>query len=530
MADAWKRGDTVELILHAAHSGLDISTELGELDSDFLPGLEQVDDMGDGRYVMSYTLSETNDADPGTHAISVTLSDWAGRRRTFHDLKLDYVSDQPIVTHAIDGLSANNLSMAPGDVTIKGKVTYDDMVQSAVADSTRVDHPQYANMTTMFVTTPVVDTKIEVSDECGSVFNTTTAADGTWQVIAPNPGIFCRKFTAKLYTTAQKNPVNVQVGSLTTHVAVLGSVTVGTSNVGEINTRWFIGTREHGAIAILMEGVKRQKWIKTYLGTRYTAAQLPRLNYVYDFNRCDVSPFSFTSSNGTVNICSQTGNRNELDDHIINHETFHWYGVNFMPEHDGNGSGSPDQAGGFGEGFATVMAGISISSLWNFKTIVGNAENMDFNGNFKSDGDGTLVAALPDDLYATQSDKCCGGWSWRILRDFFDTSPPEPEDTFTRYSLLGQTNPLHQDYGAFDGTGNATGYQDVIVKYLGGKNIAGNSSRPPLSRGFANLDMTEFLDGALCRGLSTRTSLEKIAKTVMDFRAYVSTDAPMSCP
>ena len=90
---------------------------------------------------------------------------------------------------------------------------------------------------------------------------------------------------------------------------------------------------------------------------------------------------------------------------------------------------------------------------------------------------------------------------------------------------------MHQDYGAFDGTGNATGYQDVIVKYLGGKNIAGNSSRPPLDdRGFANLDMTEFLDGALCRGLSTRTSLEKITRTVMDFRSYEPALAPPTCP
>ena len=90
---------------------------------------------------------------------------------------------------------------------------------------------------------------------------------------------------------------------------------------------------------------------------------------------------------------------------------------------------------------------------------------------------------------------------------------------------------MHQDYGAFDGTGNATGYQDVIVKYLGGKNIAGNSSQPPLnSQGFTGLDMTEFLDGALCRGLSTSTALTKIAKTVMDFRAYLPQNAPVSCP
>ena len=223
---------------------------------------------------------------------------------------------------------------------------------------------------------------------------------------------------------------------------------------------------------------------------------------------------------------------------VLGHETYHWFQHKFMAALDGN-AGPNAWAGAFGEGFASMMMKELLNTVWKFNSFngVSQSELLDFQGNFKRDNGGTgdFVAALPLNLYAITGDQGSGGWSWRILWDFQDGTGAEPANVFTRYDngsgLIISSNPTMTNFGTFDTFGSAADFRDVIVKYLGGGLMPANPARPNIdTRGAIGLDMTEFLDGVLCRNHEDWVDIEPVIHDMMQFSAYNHLSAPPSCP
>ena len=74
-----------------------------------------------------------------------------------------------------------------------------------------------------------------------------------------------------------------------------------------------------------------------------------------------------------------------------------------------------------------------------------------------------------------------GGWSWRILWDFYDSDSgnigvAEPESNFTREPYGGAAG--FTDYGDFDQVGDPLVFHDIVLRYLGGNLVSGNLSVP----------------------------------------------------
>ena len=92
--------------------------------------------------------------------------------------------------------------------------------------------------------------------------------------------------------------------------------------------------------------------------------------------------------------------------------------------------------------------------------------------------------------------------------------------------------------GDFDRVGTPDSFDDVIRNYLGGTLIYGNLPADPNdedfhydARGYLGVDMTEFLDGALCRNSwNNPNDLELLVRDVMGFKAYDPNKAPVVCP
>lgn len=453
-----------------------------------------------------------------------------------------YFPSGPNFTGAI-GLPDWTLDKAPpNNIMMKGRLTYQQLIQSGTPNPEHVLHPQVGTLSLTSRTAPVRRATIEISDTCSHTYKTQTQEDGSWAAWVPKQ---CtnKDYTvrAKPVTTFGMFNVATRDGNDQTHVS-----TIGTANIPGSSHDW--GSKhyghtdiEYGEFSTFMAGIRVQEWAKPYLVGDGKVNLFPALFFKFVAGQDAPGNCAGTScySGQTITVGAGAKNPDHKDEWTLAHESYHWFQDMFMAKFDGN-AGSNAWAGAFGEGFASMMQRELLTTTWVFKMFeagVGEAENPDFQGNFKEAGGvkGNWKEALPLDLYAVTGDQGSGGWSWRILSDFFDGSETEVHGTFTRYTsdgAIASANPTMTNFGtAFDTVGSAAMFQDVIVRYLGGHFMPANASRPDLdSRGEVGLDMTEFLDGILCRGHEDWVDMEPLVLDMMDFQAYDPNSGPPSCP
>lgn len=393
-------------------------------------------------------------------------------------------------------------------------------------------------------TNPLRRMTVDVSDTCSHTYTTRTSETGFWHMYVPKE---CVNTT---YTVEARAETSFGIYSVRSrdfdenvHVVEVGSASVpGTSKWWGV-THFDALTAEFGFFSTFMVGLEVQEWAKPYLVGDAKVSGFPWLNFSFEAGELADADCGKTSCYGdqVIYVGSGPDNKDEFDEWALTHECFHWFQDMFMAKLNGNESSSPYAwAGAFGEGFASTMPAIMRGDVWTYTYLKGWADAglIEFQGSFTEAGGipDNWFPALPFDLYNTENDKANGGWSGRILWDFFDDSDIEPEREFARYdddgsSDISVSNPTVVDYGIqFDDIGSASAFQDVIVRYLGGNYMPANSYRPSLdSRGSLGLDMTEFLDGMICRGHYEWEDMEYIVFDMMDFN-YDFTNAPSSCP
>jgi len=459
-----------------------------------------------------------------------------------------YTSGGPSFTAAIplpdpwivDKQPANTISMV-------GRLAYHRMRQVGKPNPMDERHPQFASVTLAHeLLIPLRRVTVQVSDTCSHTYTTETNKNGTWHIYVPKQ---CEDAT---YTVTAKPLTSFGVYRVRTwdFDDVVASIEIGSADVPGTSKHW--GTTHfetnassYGLWATFNVGLQVQEWAKPFLVGDAKVSSFPWLNFSFEAGEVADADCGNTScySVGTqeVHVGGAAINQDERDEWALLHESFHWFQDMFMAKLDGNGDGSPAWAGAFGEGFASMMPSILRGDHWVILSSGGmsSAEDLDFQGNFTEAGsiEDNWFPALPFDLYATTVDKGAGGWSWRILWDFFDDSDSEPETEFARFDTdgsgkIGVSSPDTQLFGpGFDEIGTAAMFEDVIVRYLGGNHMPSNTFRPPLnSQGGEGLDMTEFLDGMLCRGHLEWEDMEPIVLDMMSFQAYDEGSAPLSCP
>ncbi|PCC74166.1 hypothetical protein SAMN02745121_07990 [Nannocystis exedens] len=432
--------------------------------------------------------------------------------------------------------------LPPGTISMSGALTYQRITQSGAADPGNARHPQYGVMSTSSATHPLRKVTIEILDDCGHVYTTLTNESGMWQRVVPRE-CGSNNYTARAKPHAGNGVFRVISRGYNglTHHSVLGTVNI-PANVSshDWGTKYYSQfNSEYGEFSTFMSGIHLQEWAKPYLLGDAELGAFPWLYFQFDNGNVGCGGTScYVLGSTTIEVCGTASNPDQRDPFALAHETLHWFQHQFMAKLDGN-SGPNEWAGAFGEGFASMMVKELLGTNWLFKaaTGVGECELFDFQGNFKqaSGGTGAWVAALPLDLYATTGDQGFGGWSARILWDFWDGGAAEPANTFTRYDngdgLILAANPATVNFGTFDTFGSAADFQDVIVRYLGGNHMPANPARPNLdTRGGVGLDMTEFLDGALCRNHVEWTDIEELVHDMMQFSSYSYLTAPVACP
>ncbi|MFY0538049.1 hypothetical protein [Nannocystis pusilla] len=292
---------------------------------------------------------------------------------------------------------------------------------------------------------------------------------------------------------------------------------------------------EYPWFATLMTGIKVQRFAKPFLLGDANSGVFPWLNMRVIPNRDCFASSCYNPALDAVYVSAVEGNLDAEDEFTLAHEGFHWFQDMFMADFHGNGSGGTySWAGAFGEGFATMMTFFVTGQPYHFDAVgnVFQALRLDFEGHRPEvNGLTSAFAGLPLDLYDVTGDQGSGGWSYRILWDFLDGAGAEPWGEFARYlngsGHLG-ANPTLTDFGtSFDVVGDPYDFQDVMVRYLGGGYMPTNAAMPPLGdRGGPGLDMTEFLDGVLCRGHEDWADMEIIIDGMMDFQSYDPQEAP----
>ncbi|MBZ5710459.1 hypothetical protein [Nannocystis pusilla] len=447
----------------------------------------------------------------------------------------------------VDKQPANTIAMS-------GRLLYERLRQGAKEDINNPNHPEYAILEVTPEVNPVRRVTIEVTDACSHTYTTRTSETGFWQTYVPKE---CANTTYSLKarpTTSNFGIYRVRTRDFDDLVPVIEIATASVPGTTKAwGTEYFdFSSLSVGEFRTFMAGLRVQEWAKPYLVGDAKVSSFPWLSIRYEGgaeSKPSCAPTScYTADTEIVHVNAGNSNDDSQDEFTLLHECFHWFQHMFMARLDGNGSPSTYAwAGAFGEGFASMMPAVLRGDRWAFRDLnFGNegkgyhdAELLDFQGTFTLAGNiaNNWFPALPYDLYNTENDKGSGGWSWRLLWDFFDDSDLEPEHEFARYdadgtSDISASNPPVVDYGLlFDDIGSAAIFQDVIVRYLGGNHMPANTSRPGLdTRGGLGLDMTEFLDGILCRGHHEWEDIEWIVHDVMDFAAYDPANAPTSCP
>lgn len=431
-------------------------------------------------------------------------------------------------------------------IAMSGRLSYARLHQVGKSNPMDALHPQFGILSVSQEVTPLRRVTIEVADTCAHTYTTETRKDGFWHMYVPKECVDTN------YTVNAKPLTSFGMYRVRTRDFndVVYAVPIGSANVPGTTKSWgdafFNPTLgPYGEFSTFMVGVEVQEWAKPYLVGDGKVGTFPWMNFSYEEGQLADHPdcegtSCYSSAEQMIRVGSGEDNPDQKDEWTLTHEAFHWFQDMFMVKLDGNSSGAGFAwSAGFGEGFASMMHGNMRSEPWMFiaaKNVFG-AEHLDFQGNFTEAGAiaDNWVPALPFDLYATTGDAGSGGWSWRILWDFFDDSDVEPGTVFARFdddgsNTIGVSNPATQNFGSgFDTIGTAAMFQDVLVRYLGGNHMPANASRPALAtRGDAGLDMTEFLDGILCRGHLEWEDMEPIVLDMMDF-AYNPDGAPLSC-
>lgn len=424
-------------------------------------------------------------------------------------------------------------------ISMSGQVTYDRIRQITAPNPNAARHPQYGQAHRAIEEEPVRRALVQITDQCGHTYSVQTRSDGVWHRYVP------RECSSKSYGVTLKPRsifgryrVATIDGSDADHSSSLGSAEINAAAYNFGKRYYTEADPEHGELAPFMVGVRAQEWMRPLVADE--VYPYPQLDFKYSPGVQTLASCGNTScySNQVVKVCATAGNPDHRDEWVLLHESFHWFQDMFLIKLDGNMSPNV-VAGAFGEGFASMMPAVMDGhgrTVFDVGPVM-HSELLDYEGNHKhsDSGDGPWTPALPLDLYVTTGDNGSGGWSWRMLWDFYDGDGLEPAGEFTRYDdgsgLIVSATPVMTDYGVdFDVVGGPTVLLDVLMGYVGGNHMPENPSRPDIdSRGGVGLDMTEFLDGVLCRGHESWSDMQVIIEDMMDFD-YDPAGAPVSCP
>ncbi|MEM6461323.1 MAG: hypothetical protein AAF724_05345 [Pseudomonadota bacterium] len=281
-------------------------------------------------------------------------------------------------------------------------------------------------------------------------------------------------------------------------------------------------------------------------------AELPKLNVEYtvglkpaDIDCSEAGWGELLRSNfygpgidpGFVHIVADCGDFG-YDDHAHIHEAVHYYHRFFLRMNPNYNQ--------FGEGMANVQSALIRGQSWMTTTGSGLLENIDVNSRMAC-WDGTTLGnridrfdqhaecindgGTPGFPFAEDWDPNLAnqGWLPKIVMDLTDGASNEDQ---TRFIMDGQSPDScgnSCEYGQFDGiAGNIEMLEDVLVFYLGGDAAAGENPNYE-DRGLDGLDMTDLLDGFICRGHVSGAQIEAIVVTAMGLD-YDASGAPDSCP
>ncbi|MDH4081650.1 MAG: hypothetical protein OEU68_17765 [Nitrospira sp.] len=240
--------------------------------------------------------------------------------------------------------------------------------------------------------------------------------------------------------------------------------------------------------------------------------------------------------------CSDLG----FDGHAHVHETSHYFQRHFLRQNPSYGR--------FGEGLANVQAALIRNTSWITTTGTGLLENLDINARMACWNGSNWAPRI--DTVAQHAECLTGGgtpgfpqavswdntlanagWFQRIIYDMTDGGNGEPEE-LTRFIPLGQTPATCGatcEFGQFDKVSggpsappSALALNDVLIYYLGGSGARGTNPNY-VDRGLNGLDITDVLDGFICRGHAAPQHVSEIMSTAMGLN-YDPSGAPKSCP
>lgn len=456
-----------------------------------------------------------------------------------------------------------------GDYAVIGTLKYSRVVDM-VSNGNHELAPQYAQIAIMAPDTAVVHQDLVLVDGCDHEHLGRTHSDGSFAIIYDLDCQFVPE-DAQMYFRGSSTSgyFNVVVGNLdgVTYQEPFGEP-FADDNLSLVQAFVPNDADEWGVLSITQQAIRMQsKTWELLIGNSPNA--MPQLPVRWEHDVCDNAAYGTFYNHVYVGLCGAGVDYDpqHMDEWAMTHEFFHWFQAKFMVDIDGNGPGGTDETSGFGEGFATMMSTYLTGHQYKIGKVglTLEAEDFDFNGDLKTDSNGGLKeATLPWKLYDTDAggygDGGSGGWSWRILWDFYDQDPgadvEEPVSSFATewnnpsfdcetYPVGDATNCPRVNKGDFDSVGSPTVFRDVIVNYLGGGAIEGNLPLDPNSafyyqdRGMPTentvaeygIGMTEFLDGALCRSnWHTEAEVDLLVSNVMAFMAYDPNTAPVNCP
>lgn len=247
--------------------------------------------------------------------------------------------------------------------------------------------------------------------------------------------------------------------------------------------------------------------------------------------------YSFGIDPGFIHIpwdCTDSG----FDAHAHVHETVHYFHRHFLRENPNYNQ--------FGEGMSNVQAALIRGLRWMSTAGAGLLENLDVNSrmacwdgqSWESRIDTFDDASECEDSGGTQgfpqavvwdANLANQGWLPRIAYDLATASGGEDQTRFITADQSPNGCGGACEFGQFDNaSGNTAALDDVLIHYLGGA-LASGENPNYVDRGLDGLDMTDLLDGFICRGHATPAQVEAIAATAMGLD-YDAAGAPNTCP
>ncbi|PCC70766.1 hypothetical protein SAMN02745121_02768 [Nannocystis exedens] len=455
----------------------------------------------------------------------------------------------------MDKRPANTLSM-------RGALTYERV--RFLGEPQIFTPPQNGNFTAIPEKAPLERVTIEIDDNCHGILRTVTQEDSSWHIYVPDED-GCLLFGPHLMRPVAATDFGVyrvaaqRVADLATPPYVDNDFVTQKSYWTLHADAWPYEDHDWGEryidrddpndpndtydlyypwFASMQVAVRVQEFAKPFLVGDANTGVFPWVYLrVIPGQACGTTS-CYVGASQAVYVSDSASNHDSQDEHALAHEMFHWFHHMFLAAFHGNGNcDTVPWSGAFGEGFANVMAPFVTGQPWIFTGYDNSieTEDPDFQGKVEfATGLNENVAGLPYDLYNTRSDCGSGGWTWRIFWDFLDGAEAEPWGEFADFLDADDTlpvNPTITDYGTnFDTFGGLFKFQDVLVRYLGGNYMPTNPLRPDLiDRGQDGVDMTEFLDGVICRGHENWNDISDIVLEMMNFGEYDPASAPAIC-